>query len=96
MTRTVHETTLLFCRKNLKKDMMLYVSFCKQIESDWMSLKQISEVCCNRYVCLFCMKFLVNLEHHLLIRASNVVIDSEHVHVTVVCEMMLLEKNKLI
>jgi len=33
--------------KNLKKDMMLYVSFCKQIESDWMSLKQISEVCCN-------------------------------------------------
>lgn len=45
------EQTGLFCRKNLKKDMMLYVSFCKQIESDWMSVKQISEVCFNRYAC---------------------------------------------
>ncbi|KAL9959562.1 hypothetical protein ACROYT_G032893 [Oculina patagonica] len=33
--------------KNLKKDMMLYVSFCKQIESDWTALQQVSEVSCN-------------------------------------------------
>ncbi|KAJ7331255.1 dendritic cell proliferation [Desmophyllum pertusum] len=31
--------------KNLKKDMMLYVSFCKQIESEWTALQQISKVC---------------------------------------------------
>lgn len=29
--------------KNLKKDMMLYVSFCKQMESEWTALQQISE-----------------------------------------------------
>ncbi|XP_027051194.1 serine/threonine-protein kinase TBK1-like [Pocillopora damicornis] len=29
--------------KNLKKDMMFYVSFCKQMESEWTALQQISE-----------------------------------------------------
>lgn len=39
-----------FCfSKNLKKEMMLYVSFCKEVESQWASLKQTSEVYFARY-----------------------------------------------
>ncbi|XP_073228812.1 serine/threonine-protein kinase TBK1-like [Porites lutea] len=36
--------TIESIHKNLKKEMMLYVSFCKEVESQWASLKQTSEV----------------------------------------------------